>query len=124
MNTTKDHETAKPLKADWFMKFVEACGMNAHEYSVFSRIWTDVHRYDSDKDRWDRNGYCDLSIQSIADTFSMSRETVQRSINVLELAGVISVQRHCGSTHTITLIPNIEWVATDFRKLRASVKGK
>jgi len=106
------------------MEYVEACNMNAFEFAVLSRILSKVQKFDPVTDIWDNSGYCSLSIQSIADTFSMDREVVQRSIKVLELAGISSVQRRYGSTNTITVTPHTDWVVTDFRELREKAKGK
>ena len=105
-------------------EFVEACNMNAFEFAVLSRIVSKVQRR-IDTDTWDNGGYCSLAIQSICNTFSADRANVQRCINVLELAGIITVQRRYGIPHTITVTPHTEWVVTNFRELRAIAnKGK
>jgi len=105
-------------------EFVEACNMNAFEFAVLSRIVSKVQRR-IDTDTWDNGGYCSLAIQSICNTFSADRVNVQRCINVLELAGIITVQRRYGIPHTITVTPHTEWVVTNFRELRAIAnKGK
>jgi len=99
--------------------------MNASEFAVLSRIVSKVQRYDAATDTWDNSGYCSLAIQSICNTYSADRVNVQRCINVLELAGIITVQRRYGIPHTITVTPHTEWVVTNFRELRAIAnKGK
>jgi len=95
--------------------------MNGSEYNVLSSILSKVQLRDNNN-TWGNNGYCSLSIQSIANTWGISRAIVQRSINTLELAGIISVQRCYGSTHTITLTPHTEWVEVNFRELRSPSK--
>jgi len=52
----------------------------------------------------------------------MSPATVRSAIKCLELAGIISVQRHNGGSNTITLTPHTEWVVSNFRELRAPSK--
>jgi len=95
--------------------------MNVYEHTILNTIISKVQRR-IDTDTWDNGGYCSLGIQSIADMWGISRAIVQRCINTLELAGIVSVQRRYGSTHTITLTPHTEWVEVNFQELRTPSK--
>jgi len=113
-----------PVYPEWFMEYVEACHMNPGEFGILNVILAQVEAFDNDTNTWGHYGECCLSVQEFADVWSMSLTTVRSAIKVLELAGIITVEARVSEANRITLTPHTKWVASDFRKLRASVKGK
>jgi len=114
----------RPLAYRWFTKYLESCKISPSEFLVLYTILSEVEGLD-DSGNWGYHGQCCLSTQAIADRWNMSLITVRSAIKCLELSGIITVQHSRGrSSNVITVTPHTSWVASNFRKLRASVKGK